>query len=83
MSGKESQHKLVKVFSGNLWQAQIIQGLLEANHIVSILEDDTLSAVTSPYATLGGEVLVLVVIRDRASAVRLIKTNSLSSVPYN
>ena len=47
MSGKESQHKLVKVFSGNLWQAQIIQGLLEANHIVSILEDDTLSAVTS------------------------------------
>ncbi|MBQ7361339.1 MAG: DUF2007 domain-containing protein [Bacteroidaceae bacterium] len=83
MSGKESQHKLVKVFSGNLWQAQIIQGLLEANHIVSILEDDTLSAVTSPYATLGGEVLVLVDIRDRDSAVRLIKTNSLSSVPYN
>ena len=83
MSGKESQHKLVKVFSGNLWQAQIIQGLLEANHIVSILEDDTLSAVTSPYATLGGEVLVLVDIRYRDSAVRLIKTNSLSSVPYN
>ena len=83
MSGKESQHKLVKVFSGNLWQAQIIQGLLEANHIVSILEDDTLSAVTSPYATLGGEVRVLVDIRDRDSAVRLIKTNSLSSVPYN
>ena len=83
MSGKESQHKLVKVFSGNLWQAQIIQGLLEANHIVSILEDDTLSAVTSPYATLGGEVLVLVDIRDRDSAVRLLKTNSLSSVPYN
>ena len=83
MSGKESQHKLVKVFSGNLWQAQIIQGLLEANHIVSILEEDTLSAVTSPYATLGGEVLVLVDIRDRDSAVRLIKTNSLSAVPYN
>ena len=83
MSGKESQHKLVKVFSGNLWQAQIIQGLLEANHIVSILEDDTLSAVTSPYATLGGEVLVLVDIRDRDSAVRLIKTYSLSSVPFN
>ena len=83
MSGKESQHKLVKVFSGSLWQAQIIQGLLEANHIVSILENDTLSAVTSPYATLGGEVWVLVHMRDQETAVELISTNSLSSIPYN
>ena len=83
MSGKESQYKLVKVFSGNLWQAQIIQGLLESNHIASMLENDTLSAVTSPYATLGGEVLVLVNIKDRDMAVKLISTNSLSSLPYN
>ncbi len=83
MSGRESQNKLVKVFSGSLWQAQVIQGLLEANHIVSMLENETLSAVTSPYATLGGEVFVLVDIRDRDFAVRLISTNSLSSVPYN
>lgn len=83
MSGKESQYKLVKVFSGNLWQAQIIQGLLESNHIASMLENDTLSAVTSPYATLGGEVLVLVNIKDREMAVKLISTNSLSSLPYN
>lgn len=83
MLGKESQHKLVKVFSGSLWQAQIIQGLLESNHIVSILENDTLSAVTSPYATLGGEVWVLVHMRDQESAIKLISTNSLSSVPYN
>ncbi len=83
MSGKGEQHKLVKVFSGNLWQAQIIQGLLEANHIASMLENDTLSAVTSPYATLGGEVFVLVDMKDKDSATRLISTNSLSSVPYN
>ncbi|MBR5848790.1 MAG: DUF2007 domain-containing protein [Bacteroidaceae bacterium] len=83
MSERESQHKLVKVFSGSLWQAQIIQGLLESNHIASILENDTLSAVTSPYATLGGEVWVLVYQRDRESAVKLISTNKLSSVPYN
>ena len=83
MSDRESQNKLVKVFSGSLWQAQVIQGLLEANHIVSILENETLSAVTSPYATLGGQVYVLVDIRDRDFATRLISTNSLSSVPYN
>ena len=83
MLGKESQYKLVKVFSGNLWQAQIIQGLLESNHIASILENDTLSAVTSPYATLGGEVWVLVNMKDKETADKLISTNSLSSVPYN
>ena len=83
MSDRRSQNKLVKVFSGSLWQAQVIQGLLEANHIVRILENETLSAVTSPYATLGGEVFVLVDIRDRDFAVKLISTNSLSSVPYN
>ncbi|MBE6267536.1 MAG: DUF2007 domain-containing protein [Bacteroidaceae bacterium] len=83
MSDRRSQNKLVKVFSGSLWQAQVIQGLLEANHIVSMLENETLSAVTSPYATLGGEVFVLVDIRDRDFAVKLISTNSLSSVPYN
>ena len=83
MSDGKSQNRLVKVFSGSLWQAQVIQGLLEANHIVSILENETLSAVTSPYATLGGEVFVLVDIRDRDFAVKLISTNSLSSVPYN
>ena len=83
MSDRESQNKLVKVFSGSLWQAQVIQGLLEANHIVSILENETLSAVTSPYATLGGQFYVLVNIRDRDFATRLISTNSLSSVPYN
>ena len=83
MTDRRSQNKLVKVFSGSLWQAQVIQGLLEANHIVSMLENETLSAVTSPYATLGGEVFVLVDIRDRDFAVKLISTNSLSSVPYN
>ena len=83
MSDGKSQNRLVKVFSGSLWQAQVIQGLLEANHIVSMLENETLSAVTSPYATLGGEVFVLVDIRDRDFAVKLISTNSLSSVPYN
>ena len=83
MSDRKSQNRPVKVFSGSLWQAQVIQGLLEANHIVSILENETLSAVTSPYATLGGEVFVLVDIRDRDFAVKLISTNSVSSVPYN
>ena len=83
MSERESQHKLVKVFSGSLWQAQIIQGLLESNHIASILENDTLSAVTSPYATLGGEVWVLVDECDKSAALSILEKECVSSAPYN
>lgn len=83
MDGKIIQNHLVRVFNGNLWQAQLVQGLLEANHIDCMLENDTLSAVTSPYATLGGEVWVLVKDCDEEAAVGLIDGNSLASNPFN
>lgn len=83
MNGKVVQNHLVKVFNGNLWQAQLVQGLLEANHIPCMLENDTLSAVTSPYATLGGEVWVLVNECDQDAAIHLIEENCLESNPFN
>lgn len=83
MSGKVEQNHLVRVFNGNLWQAQLVQGLLESNHIHCMLENDTLSAVTSPYATLGGEVWVLVNCCDEEMAAGIIKDNQLSSNPFN
>ncbi len=83
MSHKVVQHHLVKVFNGNLWQAQLVQGLLESNHIKCMIENDTLSAVTSPYATLGGEVWVLVNDCDEEAAIGIIKNNKLESTPFN
>lgn len=83
MSGKTRQHHLVKVFNGNLWQAQLVQGLLESNHIKCMIENDTLSAVTSPYANLGGEVWVLVNDSDEEAATDIIKENCLASNPFN
>lgn len=83
MNAKVVQNHLVKVFNGNLWQAQLVQGMLEANHIVCMLENDTLSAVTSPYATLGGEVWVLVNDCDEEAALALIEENVLESNPFN
>lgn len=83
MNAKVVQNHLVKVFNGNLWQAQLVQGMLEANHIVCMLENDTLSAVTSPYATLGGEVWVLVNDCDEEAALSLIEENVLESNPFN
>ena len=83
MAGKKQQNHLVKIFGGNLWQAQLIQGLLEANNITCMLRNDTLSAVTSPYSTIGGEVWVLVDERDKDMAIGIIERECISSAPYN
>ena len=83
MKGKVVQNHLVKVFNGNLWQAQIVQGLLEANNIACMLKNDTLSAVTSPYTSIGGEVWVLVNDCDEEAALALIGENVLESNPFN
>ncbi len=83
MAGKRQQHQLVKIFGGNLWQAQLVQGLLEENNIKCILRNETMSAVTSPYATLGGEVWVLVDECDKSAALSILEKECVSSAPYN
>ncbi len=83
MKGKVPQNHLVRVFNGSLWQAEIVQGLLQSNHIKCMIENDTLSAVTSPYATLGGEVWVIVNACDEQTAISLIKNNRLECNPFN
>lgn len=62
----------VAVFGGSPWEAELIKGLLEANDIKAILKDETLGSVTSPYAGLGGEMLVLVDRADYALAEKVI-----------
>ena len=83
MAGKRRQHHLIKIFGGNLWQAQLVQGLLEANNIACVLRNETMSAVTAPYATLGGEVWVLVNACDEEAAALLIKDSRLECNPFN
>ena len=83
MNAKVVQNHLVKVFNGNLWQAELVQGLLEANNIACMLKNDTLSAVTSPYTSIGGEVWVLVNDCDEEAALALIEENVLESNPFN
>ena len=83
MDAKVVQKHLVKVFNGNLWQAELVQGLLEANGIACMLKNDTLSAVTSPYTSIGGEVWVLVNDCDEEAALALIGENVLESNPFN
>ncbi len=55
-----SYGSLVEVYRGNLWEAELIKGLLESAGVSAMLKDETLSAVTSPYANIGGGIVVLV-----------------------
>ena len=57
--------------------------ILEANDIASILRNETMSAVTSPYATLGGEVWVMIDERNREMAESILNKECVSSAPYN
>ncbi|WP_337626215.1 DUF2007-related protein [Phocaeicola sp.] len=56
----KSYGSLVEVYRGGLWEAELIKGLLESAGVSAMLKDETLSAVTSPYSGVGGEVLVMV-----------------------
>lgn len=62
----------IEVFSGEAFEAEVIKGLLESNDIRCILEDHTLSAVTSHYNGIGGYVSILVNPADEEKARQLI-----------
>lgn len=57
---KKIYETLVEVFRGTLWEAELVKGLLEAAGVEAIIKDQSLSVVTSYYANIGGEVLVMV-----------------------
>ncbi len=71
-----NKEKLVTVFAGTIWQAELIKGLLDANDIPCAIMDETIGAITSPYAGFDGGVLVVVNEEDKAAALEIIKNNS-------
>lgn len=70
MSTKE---KLVEVYAGTLWQAEVVKGLLDANLIPCALLNETIGAVTSPYSPTSGDAVVVVDERDKARAMEVIE----------
>ena len=52
--------KLVEVYAGTLWQAEVVKGLLDANEIPCAVIDETIGAVTSPYSPTSGDAVVVV-----------------------
>lgn len=64
---------LVEVFKGNLWEAELVKGLLISAGVDAMLKDETLSAVTSPYSNVGGTVLVMVNKEEEVYARKVVK----------
>jgi hypothetical protein len=73
----ENRNKLIEVFAGTLWQAEIVKGLLEANNIQCTIIDETIGAVISPYSPAIGDVIVAVNNSDKKQAIEIIEKNSI------
>lgn len=72
---KNNDERLVQVFAGTLWQAELIKGLLDSNEIPCDIKDNTIGAVTSSYAGLDGDVVIIVNKEDEQRAIETIKEN--------
>ena len=76
MSGT-NEEKMVQVFSGTLWQAELVKGLLDANAVPCVIIDESIGAVTSPYSSTAGDVVVAEDEQHEAAALKVIEENSI------
>lgn len=76
-----NEEKFVQVYAGNLWQAQLVKGLLDANAVPCVINDETLGAVTSYYAPNVGDVYVVVNEADKERALEVIEQNTIPDAP--
>ena len=72
MTTDANKEKLVTVFTGTVWQAELIRGLLETNNIPCAIMDETIGAITSSYAGFDKGVLVVVNEEDEEKALEII-----------
>ena len=72
MTTDANKEKLVTVFTGTVWQAELIRGVLETNNIPCAIMDETIGAITSSYSGMGKGVLVVVNEEDEEMALEVI-----------
>ena len=73
MNGTDKD-KLVQVYAGTLWEAELIKGLLDSNAVPCAIEDYSIGTVTSPYLPGGGDVVVVVNEADKEQAMKIIES---------
>lgn len=67
----EDKSKLVEVFNGSLWEAELIKGLLEANGVKSVIKDGIVVNIALPETAI--DVAVLVNEKDYEAATQVIR----------
>lgn len=70
---EEDNSRLVEVFNGSRWEAELIKGLLESNDIEALLKDGLMTAI-APY--ISPTVSVMVKEEDYESAMEVIRSRS-------
>lgn len=71
MNAADKNIRVVEVFSGSPWEAELVKGLLESNGIDSILKDGNMAAI-APYYD-GQEVTIFVDQNDYEGAMEIIR----------
>lgn len=75
MKESEDKSKLVEVFNGSLWEAELVKGLLKDRGIASTIKDGLVVNVALPETAVDVQVLVnetdfeaaMAVVRERSS----------------
>ena len=68
-----NKEKLITVFTGTAWQAELIKGLLDTNDVPCAIMDETIGAITSSYAGFGKGVLVVVNEEDKETVRDMVR----------
>lgn len=75
----EDKSKLVEVFKGSLWKAELVKGLLEANGVKAVTKDDMAVNVVLPETAI--DVTVLVGEADYEPAMEVIRARDKETNP--
>ena len=84
--GNQNELKLVEVFAGELWQATMIQNILEDNQIQAFLENELMGTIAPWRVSAGGfnPVQVNISSLDYDKAMKLIEEfNNNEPLEYN
>lgn len=68
---EEDKSRLVEVFKGSLWKAELVKSLIESNNINAVLKDGMLVNVVLPETAI--EVGVLVNEADYEAAMEVVR----------
>lgn len=70
---KEDKSKLIEVFKGSQWEAELIKGLLNDNNIEAMIKDGLIANIVLPESVINFSVLVNE--KDYDLAIKIIREN--------